>query len=100
MTAAKHKTAFALGAGVRVAVSGRIAQTLTLLVRRGERGVVAFDFPGGPAFRLAAYIHRLRELGLVIETKRDAHAGGTHGRYVLHSKVTDFVMPEKGGEDE
>lgn len=97
MTTAKHKTVFLLEGGMSLVVSGRAAQTLDLLMRRGAKGVVAFDFPGGPAFRLAAYVHSLRALGLTIETKRDAHAGGTHGRYVLHSKVTDSVTPEKGG---
>lgn len=100
MTGTTHQLRVILEGGKRLTVSGRIAETLGLLVRRGPNGVVAFDFPGGPAFRLAAYIHSLRELGLVIETKRDAHAGGTHGRYVLHSKVTGFVMPEKGAANE
>jgi len=100
MTRTPHQFRFMLDNSPQFVVSGRVAETLTLLIRRGPKGVAAFDFPGGPAFRLAAYVHSLRELGLVIETKREAHAGGTHGRYVLRSQVTRFVMPEKGGINE
>jgi hypothetical protein len=100
MTRTPYEFRFMLQDGGQLAVSGRIAETLALLIQRGRKGVVAFDFPGGPAFRLAAYIHSLRKIGLIIETKRDAHAGGTHGRYVLHSPVTSFVMPEKGTANE
>ncbi|GGK28226.1 winged helix domain-containing protein [Salinarimonas ramus] len=74
--------------GKRFRVVGRDAETLLLLVRRGERGVTAFDFPGGPAFRLGAYVHDLRREGLGIRTEREPHDGGTHARYVLETPVT------------
>lgn len=68
-------------------VAGRDAETLLVLVRRAEKGVTAFDFVGGPAFRLAAYIGRLRKTGLDIKTLREAHDCGSHGRYVLRTPV-------------
>lgn len=100
MTRTPYQFRFMLHDGQKLAVSGRAAETLSLLTRRGAKGVVAFDFPGGPAFRLAAYVRSLRKIGLTIETKRDAHAGGTHGRYILHSQVTGFGMPEKCSANE
>lgn len=73
--------------GKRFRVVGRDAETLLLLIRRGERGVTAFDFPGGPAFRLGAYIFDLRAEGLDIRTDREPHDGGTHARYTLMKPV-------------
>ena len=39
------------------------------------------------ALRLAHYIMELRRHGLDIETIHEAHPGGWHGRYVLHTPV-------------
>lgn len=68
-------------------VSGRPAETLLSLVEAGPRGITSLEaFQAGWAVRLAAYVHRLRsECGLVIETRREPHQGGSHGRYILHS---------------
>ena len=69
-------------------VQGQEARTLLLLVEKGNRGVVAYDFTGGPPFRLPAYTWALmKKHGLVIETVREQHPGGWHGRFVLHSEV-------------
>jgi 1,6-anhydro-N-acetylmuramate kinase len=70
-------------------VKGRPAETLLSLVEAGPRGITSLEaFQAGWAVRLAAYVHRLRtECGLVIETRRETHHGGSHGRYVLHSPV-------------
>ncbi|HEV2557219.1 MAG TPA: hypothetical protein VGU45_01200 [Microvirga sp.] len=67
---------------------GREAETLLKLVEAGERGVRAYDFPGGPPFRLGAYVHDLRRMGLSIRTDRESHAGGSHGVYVLETPVS------------
>lgn len=67
--------------------TGQKAKTLIALVRAGERGVTAVEVASW-AFRLSAYVHRLRGLGLQITTEREAHPGGWHGRYVLVTPVT------------
>ena len=65
-------------------VTGRVFQALSGLTQAGSRGITALDFPGGPAWRLPAYIHRLRhEHGLAIRRDWEPHNGGQHGRYVL-----------------
>jgi hypothetical protein len=70
------------------AVRGQEAKTLLLLHEKGKAGVVAYDFQGGPPFRLPAYTWSLmRKFGLVIETIREPHSGGWHGRFVLHTPV-------------
>ena len=81
-------TARRLPDGQHFTVRGQEARTLILLVEKGQRGVVAFDFRGGPPFRLPAYCHSLiKHKGLTIETRRELHDGGWHGRFVLQSKV-------------
>ena len=68
--------------------TGQEARTLLLLHTKGIDGVVAYDFAGGPPFRLAAYVWSLkRKHGLTIETKHDLHDGGWHGRFVLHTPL-------------
>jgi hypothetical protein len=45
------------------------------------------------------YVHKLRQLGIVIETIREAHGGpfsGQHARYVLRSLVT--ILEKEGGK--
>ncbi len=76
------------GDGSLFTVTGQEARTLALLVEKGARGVVAYDFEGGPPFRLPAYTHgHIRRHRLVIETRREAHDGGSHGRFVLHTPI-------------
>ena len=66
---------------------GQAARALQALVAAGVSGCTALDVSSW-AFRLAAYVHTLRrEFGLVIETVRELHEGGWHGRYVLRSTV-------------
>ena len=68
-------------------VSGRDAWALSELVEAGPAGVTPID---NPAPRWSAYVFNLRQLGLVIETIHESHAGrfpGHHARYVLHSAV-------------
>ena len=67
---------------------GQEAKTLILLHQKGAEGVEAYDFRGGPPFRLPAYCHSLiKHKGLRIETQRVNHDGGWHGRFVLHTLV-------------
>lgn len=71
-----------------LSVSGRDAWALRALVEAGPAGVTPID---NPAPRWSAYIFKLRQLGLVIETIHECHAGpfpGHHARYVLHTTVT------------
>ena len=81
-------------------ICGRDAETLIMLAQCGDKGVTAYDFAGGPPFRLSAYIKHLRDAGLEIETKREPHDCGFHGRYVLHTPVKVITVdwgksPEK-----
>jgi hypothetical protein len=71
----------------RFTVTGQTARALVALVRAGKAGVTALEVNSW-AYRLGAYVHRLRhENGLAIETVRELHEGGWHGRYVLRCPV-------------
>lgn len=77
----------------RFVVTGQTARALVALVRAGKAGVTALEVNSW-AYRLGAYVHRLRhENGLAIETVREPHDGGWHGRYVLRCAV---VLVEPG----
>jgi hypothetical protein len=69
-------------------VKGRDAWALAELVKAGQAGCSPIDHPGP---RWSAYVFKLkRSHRLVIETRHEPHYGpfaGTHGRYVLLSKV-------------
>ena len=69
-------------------VRGRNAETLLMLHEKGLRGLTAYDFAGGPPFRLSGYVMVLRGPDLSIETLRDEHDCGWHARYVLQTPVT------------
>lgn len=72
-----------------VVIKGREAETILALVEAGSRGVTSLDVSrAGWAYRLAAYVHRLKtDYGISIETRRERHDGGSHGRYFLRSAV-------------
>lgn len=77
----------------RFMVTGQTARALVALVKAGRAGVTALEVNSW-AYRLGAYVHRLRhENGLAIETVREKHDGGWHGRYVLRCAV---VLVEPG----
>lgn len=73
--------------GPSVRCTGREALTLLTLVERGSAGVSGVDFPGGPAYRLGAYVFDLRGMGVGIETRFEEHSVGHHARYVLVTPV-------------
>ena len=73
--------------GSRLQVVGREAETLIRLVEKGPRGLRAYDFPGGPPYRLSAYVFDLRAMGLAIVTDLEPHATGRHGVYTLVTPV-------------
>lgn len=78
-----------------VTVRGREAWALRMLLDAGERGCTPIN---RPAPRWSAYILLLRQKGFDIETIYEHHDGpyaGTHGRYVLRSKIR--VVREDGG---
>ncbi|MBV7410326.1 hypothetical protein [Maritimibacter sp. DP1N21-5] len=77
-----------------IAVKGRDRWALTELIRAGDRGCTPID---NPAPRWSAYVHKLREMGVPIETIHEPHGGpfsGTHARYVLRG----VVQPLQSGE--
>jgi hypothetical protein len=67
-------------------VTGQTAKAIRALVLAGKQGVTAQEVAGW-AYRFAAYCHDLRKKGLDIETVREAHHGGWHGRHVLQTLV-------------
>tara|TARA_B100001989_G_scaffold249291_1_gene224326 strand:- start:3403 stop:3696 length:294 start_codon:yes stop_codon:yes gene_type:complete len=75
------------GIAKHMEVSGKAAKTLAALVSNGRHGVTAYEISQTWALRLAAYIHDLRKLGLDIQTIREEHDEGWHGRYILHTPV-------------
>jgi hypothetical protein len=80
----------------RITVNGKEAETLVALVRQ-KPGVSGWDFPGGPPYRLGAYVHDLRhKFGLSIRTDNEPHAGGWHARYVLLSDVEIIAIRTLG----
>lgn len=75
------------GETLKIWVSGRNRYALESLIMAGESGCTPLD---NPAPRWSAYVLNLRNEGLDIETIHEPHGGpfsGTHGRYVLRSKV-------------
>jgi hypothetical protein len=87
MTPAKLKIIAATPDGQIIRVSGQVARTLLALIDAGPAGRTALECASW-ALRLAAYCHELKHRhGLVIETGREEHPGGWHGRHVLHSPL-------------
>lgn len=75
------------GPAGRFTATGQVAKALSALVTAGARRVTALEVNSW-AYRLGAYVHSLRhDCGLAIETVREPHEGGWHGRYVLRSRV-------------
>ena len=70
----------------RIAISSRQERrALAALIAAGGDGVTALELSSW-AYRLGAYVHTPRHnYGLAIETLREPHEGGWHGRYVLHT---------------
>jgi hypothetical protein len=69
-------------------LKGRPRWALEQLIIAARKGCTPID---NPAPRWSGYVHILRELGFDIETHHEPHGGpfaGTHGRYVLKSRVT------------
>jgi hypothetical protein len=75
---------------------GQQARALVALAKAGATGVTAQELASW-AYRLAAYCWELRRKGLDIETRRETHPGGWHGRHVLHTPVTVEAL---GGSDD
>ncbi len=72
---------------IDLGLTGRTAWALLNLVEAGERGCTPID---SPAPRWSGYVHKLRRLGIEIETITEPHGGpfaGSHGRYVLRSAI-------------
>lgn len=67
-------------------ISGQKLSTLLALIAAGPRGITALEVSSW-AYRLAAYCHELKRLGVPIVTAREPHEGGWHGRYRLEGKV-------------
>ena len=58
-----------------------------MLVKAGTAGCTPINHPGP---RWSGYVHKLRKLGIHVETVHERHGGtfaGRHARYVLRSVV-------------
>lgn len=76
------------GEAFRIVVNGRTQWALDRLRAAGAAGCTPIVTPGP---RWAAYVHKLRRMGVEIETLHEPHDGefpGTHARYVLRAVVT------------
>jgi hypothetical protein len=83
-----HSINAAINGGDMVTVRGRAAWALLKLIASGESGCSYVDHP---APRWGGYVHKLRKLGIIIDTIREAHGGpfaGHHARYCLQSRVS------------
>ena len=79
-----------------VTVRGRDAWALQELQAANDNGCTPIDHPGP---RWSGYVHKLRKVGIVIETIPERHGGpfsGQHARYVLRSVVV--VLGMEGGK--
>lgn len=78
--------------GATIHLIGREAWALDQLIRAGKRGCTALQNPGP---RWSAYILKLRQAGLTIETIHERHAGpyaGNHARYVLRNELAVLAV--------
>ena len=67
--------------------SRTVDRSILALAMAQEKGITALEMSSW-AFRLGAYIHILkRDNHLDIETLREEHPHGWHGRYVLHTPI-------------
>lgn len=83
--------------GQTATVIGRDAWCLNELLNAGAHGVTPLE---RPAPRWSHYVYKLRKVGLIIETIDESHSGpfaGTHGRYVLRTRVSIVSPSEAGG---
>lgn len=83
------------GGGPDIKLVGRTGWALEQLMEAGSEGVTPSH---NPAPRWSEYVRQLRRRGFDIETIRETHEGpypGTHGRYVLRSRVVK--VPPDGG---
>jgi hypothetical protein len=73
---------------VFITVPGREAQTMRLLIQTGPHGLTSGEAsPLRWARRTGAYVHKLRGLGVPIQTTRERVADAVIGRYTLAGPV-------------
>ena len=75
--------------------SGREAQTLRELIRRGPAGATSGELsPLRWARRTSHYVHRLRAAGVAIRTEREEAGDAWIGRYVLETPLSILGEPK------
>jgi hypothetical protein len=75
-------------------LAGRKEWALSHLLATGDTGCTSISHPGP---RWSDYVFKLRRRGVDITTLAEPHGGqfaGTHGRYILRSKVERLVAME------
>lgn len=89
-------TISAIGPNGSIVVKGQTARALEALVKAREKGVTALEVSCW-AYRFAAYCHDLRHKhGLAIDTIREEHEGGWHGRHVMRSTIEIVAVSGDG----
>ena len=87
----KGNYVYAVGPNGPFRVGGKVAKAMLALASACDKGVTAQEVSTW-AYRFSAYCFVLRhEHSLVIETLREDHEGGWHGRHVLRSPIT--ILP-------
>ncbi len=77
-------------------VRGKAAKTLVALVSASGQGITALELSNTWALRLSHYILVLRQdYGMDIQTLREPHDDGWHGRYVLITPVEIIEIESK-----
>jgi hypothetical protein len=76
-------------------LDGRLGWAMTQLSAAGAKGVATIE---RPAPRWSAYVHKLRQRGIQIDTLMEPHAGsypGQHARYRLACDIKVRALSEE-----
>lgn len=76
-------------------LDGRLGWAMTQLLSAGAKGVATIE---RPAPRWSAYVHRLRERGIQIDTEMEPHQGTYPGRHARYKLVCDVQIKALAAE--
>lgn len=76
-------------------LDGRLGWTMIQLAQAGAKGVTPIE---QPAPRWSAYVHKLRKLGIQIETEMEPHEGTYPGQHARYRLACDAYVRTLGSE--